>query len=78
MPGRGRTVLRDYAADEEPAAERGALLGPRTADVFLNTEAFWRNIPEAVLGVHDRRLPGSEKMALLPRTAAPRPCAHAG
>ncbi|MBV8576220.1 MAG: N-6 DNA methylase [Acetobacteraceae bacterium] len=33
MPGRGRTILRDFAADEQKAAGRAALLGARTTDV---------------------------------------------
>ena len=48
MPGRGRTMTRDYAPDEAPAAAEAALLGARTLDVFLNDAAYWRNIPEAV------------------------------
>jgi hypothetical protein len=46
MPGRGRIVTRDYASDE--AATQAALLGPKTLDIFLNAEAYWRNIPEEV------------------------------
>ena len=48
MPGRGRSVLRDFAADEAAAQADSALLGARTLDVFLNADAFWRNIPETV------------------------------
>ena len=48
MPGRGRIVMRDYAPDEAPAQAEAALLGARTNDVFLNGDAYWRNIPETV------------------------------
>ena len=48
MPGRGRIVTRDYAPDEAPAQAEAALLGARTTDVFLNDDAYWRNIPETV------------------------------
>jgi hypothetical protein len=48
MPGRGRSVTRDYAPDEAPAQAEAALLGARTLDVFLNADASWRNIPETV------------------------------
>jgi predicted helicase len=48
MPGRGRSVTRDYAPDEAPAQAEAALLGAHTLDVFLNADAFWRNVPETV------------------------------
>jgi hypothetical protein len=48
MPGRGRVVTRDYAPDEAATQAEAALLGARTLDVFLNPDAWWRNIPEAV------------------------------
>ncbi len=48
MPGRGRIVSRDYAPDEAPVQAEAALLGARTHDVFLNADAYWRNIPETV------------------------------
>ena len=49
MPGRGRAVERSYAP-EESAAMGDALdvLGDRTFDVYLNGEAFWRNVPAVV------------------------------
>ncbi|MBV8868772.1 MAG: hypothetical protein JOY65_05065 [Acetobacteraceae bacterium] len=50
MPGRGRITSCDYAAGEEATAARAALLGPRTNDIFLNADAFWRNVPDAVWG----------------------------
>ena len=48
MPGRGRIVARDYAPAEAAAQTEAALLGARTNDVFLNEDAYWRNIPETV------------------------------
>ena len=48
MPGRGRIVMRAYAPDEAPAQAEAALLGAHTNDVFLNQDAYWRNIPETV------------------------------
>lgn len=47
MPGRGRITTRDYTTSAEAQAYAD-LLGARTCDVWLNHDAFWRNIPEAV------------------------------
>ena len=49
MPGQGRAAERDYSADER-AALGDALppLGDTTFDIYLNGEAFWRNVPVAV------------------------------
>ncbi len=48
MPGRGRIVTRDRTPGEALAQGEAALLGERTHDVFLNADAYWRNIPETV------------------------------
>ncbi len=49
MPGRGRIVERAYRPDEHSAlTEHVAVLGETTFDVYLNGEAFWRNVPTAV------------------------------
>ncbi|MGH7119301.1 MAG: type ISP restriction/modification enzyme, partial [Acetobacteraceae bacterium] len=48
MPGHGRIVSRAYAAEEAAAKAEATLLGGRTRDVFLNADAYWRNIPDAV------------------------------
>ena len=60
MPARGRAVEREYdpaerAAIAAEAAARGispevatALLGSATRDVYLNDEAYWRNVPAGV------------------------------
>ena len=58
MPGKGKTVERDYSEKETEALDKtGAelgmnrqemfkCLGEKTLDVYLNDVAFWRNIPE--------------------------------
>lgn len=60
MPGGGKTIERDYTAEEKQAIERGAerlglpiedaltQLGERTCDVYLNDIAYWRNVPRRV------------------------------
>ena len=49
MPGRGRIVERAFRPEElKAAAEHVAALGETTFDVYLNEEAFWRNLPAAV------------------------------
>jgi len=49
MPGRGRIVARAYRPDEHSAlTEHVAVLGETTFDVYLNGEAFWRNVPSSV------------------------------
>ena len=52
MPGQGRTIERDYTADERAAhvgaAGRSPLHGHTTFDVYLNGNAYWRNVPAAV------------------------------
>ncbi|MDQ2745143.1 MAG: N-6 DNA methylase, partial [Chloroflexota bacterium] len=60
MPGSGRIVERDYSPQERSAIEAGALelglspdealahLGHTTRDVYLNADAYWRNIPSKV------------------------------
>ena len=49
MPGQGRVVERAYTQDER-AALGDALhtLGETTFDVYLNGNAYWRNVPAAV------------------------------
>ena len=60
MPGKGRTNPRDYEPDEREAVadaprRRGlgveqtlALLGDGTLDVYLNDDAYWKNVPAGV------------------------------
>ena len=49
MPGRGRAVERAYTWAERTAmSDALPNLGNTTFDVYLNGEAFWRNIPAAV------------------------------
>jgi hypothetical protein len=48
MPGKGKTIERDYTPAERAAwvGEGSALpLGDRTCDVYLNDIAYWSNIP---------------------------------
>jgi len=51
MPGQGRIVERDYTPDERAAlvgaTGRSPLHGNTTFDVYLNGNAFWRNVPAA-------------------------------
>ncbi len=52
MPGQGRIVEREYTADERAAlvgaTGRSPLHGHTTFDVYLNGNAYWRNVPAAV------------------------------
>ena len=49
MPGQGRTVDRLYNANQLAAlGDAAATLGDSTFDVYLNTSAYWQNIPNAV------------------------------
>ena len=49
MPGRGRAEERAYTPEETTAMlDALPVLGDKTFDVYLNGEAFWRNIPAAV------------------------------
>ncbi len=50
MPGQGRAVERPYTPDERTALGDAltALGGETTFDVYLNANAYWRNVPAAV------------------------------
>ena len=49
MPGHGRLIERDYTPDERKAMGHALpVLGETTFDVYLNGNAYWRNIPAAV------------------------------
>jgi hypothetical protein len=48
MPGRGRVVARAYDPSESASQAEATLLGASTNDIYLNADAFWRNIPETV------------------------------
>ena len=49
MPGHGRAVERPCNADELAAlGDAAATLGDSTFDVYLNSSAYWQNIPNAV------------------------------
>ena len=49
MPGQGRAVERSYTAEEREALGNAALvLGESTFDIYLNSRAYWRNVPAVV------------------------------
>ena len=49
MPGQGRAVERPHTPEErEVLADTLPALGETTFDIYLNTNAFWRNVPAAV------------------------------
>ena len=49
MPGQGRVVKRDYTADERAVlGDATGVLGQTTFDIYLNGNAYWRNVPAAV------------------------------
>lgn len=60
MPGKGRTIERDFTDKEREMIAAGAkslemseeevlgLLGETTVDVYLNSVAYWRNLPVRV------------------------------
>ena len=52
MPGQGRIVEREYTADERAtlvgATGRSPLHRHTTFDIYLNGNAYWRNVPSAV------------------------------
>ena len=52
MPGQGRAVEREYTPEERVAlvgaTGRSPLHGNMTFDVYLNGNAYWRNVPAAV------------------------------
>jgi len=49
MPGQGRVVEREYTADERTILGGATgVLGQTTFDIYLNGNAYWRNVPAAV------------------------------
>ena len=49
MPGQGRAVERTFTSGERAAMECALpALGDTTLDIYLNSEALWRNIPGTV------------------------------
>ena len=49
MPGQGRVTERAYTPVERAAlGDRALTLGQTTFNVYLNENAFWRNVPDAV------------------------------
>ena len=62
MGGKGKLVERDYTHEERESIREGAValrlsleealiqLGEKTADVYLNDQAYWKNVPLKVWG----------------------------
>ena len=49
MPGQGRAIERAYtAAERATLGDAHSMLGRTTFDIYLNRNAFWRNVPAAV------------------------------
>ena len=49
MPGQGRAVERDYTPSEHAAlGDAATALGRTTFDIYLNRDAFWRNVTGTV------------------------------
>ena len=49
MPGRGRIAERPYTPEERTAlGDTLPSLGDTTLDIYLNSRAYWRNVPAAV------------------------------
>ena len=49
MPGLGRAVERAYTPSEDTTfGDADQMLGRTTLDIYLNSCAFWRNVPSAV------------------------------
>lgn len=77
MPGKGRTVERDYTQDEADAIRQGAQalglsaddafrhIGTSTCDAYLNDRVLAKRAGQG-LGLHDGRLPGHQEVAQLP------------
>ena len=53
MPGQGRVEQRDYTGEERAAlGDVISTVGDTTFDVYLNEQAYWRNVPAAVWNYH--------------------------
>ena len=49
MPGQGRAVERSYTSTERTElGDATSILGATTFDIYLNENAFWRNIPSGI------------------------------
>ena len=49
MPGTGRAVERAYSPEERVSiGDVLSMVGETTFDIYLNGEAYWRNVPAAV------------------------------
>ena len=77
MPGQGRTMERDYAAEDRAALSDGLqFLGETTLDIHLNANTFWRNVPATVWNYKLGRVPSPQKMALISRAVRAWTSAH--
>lgn len=45
MPGPGKLRQREYSEVEQACLDQALSLGERTFDVYLNDDAYWRNVP---------------------------------
>ena len=48
MPGKGKIESRAAATDELDTLLHGTTDSPRTLDIFLNSEPYWKNVPVPV------------------------------
>ena len=79
MPGQGRAVERLCNADELAAlGDAAATLGDSTFNVYLNSSAYWQNIPNAVWNYKLGGYQVLKKMALLPRARSVRQATPSG
>ena len=73
MPAKGRTVERDFTAQErESMGEAVKLLGDRHPGCLPERLGVLGERPGAGVGLHHRRVSGHQKMAVLPRSEAAR------
>ena len=83
MPGQGRAVARAYTPSERAAlGDTAPMLGRTTFDIYLNRNAFWRNVPAAVwsykLGGYQvlKKWLSYRERAILERALTPREVQH--
>jgi hypothetical protein len=88
MPGRGKISERPWDQTERDklavleASQSHTLeavfhlFGETCVDVYLNGEIFWSAVPNQCVELHARRISGSEEVAQLSRTPAPRAIAQ--
>lgn len=52
MPARGRLDARPYTESEIKTQEHGKTLGEKTYDVWINSQTYWKNVPDSVWDFH--------------------------